>query len=139
MSHRSPGGYAILRDRPVGFRFTGPDGDRYETSMPIIECDPVGAPRTIRVNHRSLRTAGLEPAGLDDWYGAYLDFYSGLHAPEHGYERRLEPGDMVIFDNWRILHGRSAYDETSPRWLQGCYADRDGLLATLARLSLSGP
>jgi gamma-butyrobetaine dioxygenase len=42
----------------------------------------------------------------------------------------------VIFDNRRILHGRSPYvSGAALRWLQGCYAERDGLMATLARLS----
>jgi alpha-ketoglutarate-dependent taurine dioxygenase len=41
-----------------------------------------------------------------------------------------------VFDNRRIVHGREAYDgrASAGRWLQGCYADIDGLLATLARL-----
>jgi alpha-ketoglutarate-dependent taurine dioxygenase/DUF971 family protein len=136
LAREAPATFAILRDHPVGFRFTGPDGDRYETRVPIIETGPDGAPRIIRLNHRSLRTADLDPAGLDAWYGAYLDFYRRLHDPRHRYERRLEAGDMVVFDNWRMLHGRSAYaDDAAPRWLEGCYADRDGLLASLARLS----
>jgi [2-(trimethylamino)ethyl]phosphonate dioxygenase len=136
LAREAPDAFAMLRDQPVGFRFTGPGGDRYETRVPIIETGPDGAARIIRLNHRSLRTADLDPAGLDAWYAAYLDFYRRVHDSEHRYERRLEAGDMVIFDNWRMLHGRSAYaDDTAPRWLEGCYADRDGLLATLARLS----
>ncbi|HEY2481284.1 MAG TPA: TauD/TfdA family dioxygenase [Caulobacteraceae bacterium] len=138
LSRRAPGAYDVLRDQPVAFRFVGPSGDRYETKAPVIDTDRAGALRIIRVNHRSLRTADLDPAKLDDWYDAYLDFYRRLHAPEDRYERRLAAGEMVIFDNWRILHGRSAYDAAAPRWLQGCYADRDGLLATLERLSGPG-
>jgi hypothetical protein len=47
----------------------------------------------------------------------------------------LAPDDIVLFDNERILHGREAFSEASERLLKGCYSDRDGLLATLARLS----
>ena len=47
--------------------------------------------------------------------------------------RKLAPGDLVMFDNRRVLHGRSAYRPSARgRWLQGCYAERDGLLATPA-------
>jgi gamma-butyrobetaine dioxygenase len=49
-------------------------------------------------------------------------------------QRKLAPGEMVIFDNRRVLHGRSAYGGGGRRWLQGCYAERDGLHATLSRL-----
>ena len=37
--------------------------------------------------------------------------------------RRLEAGDLVLFDNQRVLHGRGAFD--SREHLQGCYLDED--------------
>ena len=41
-------------------------------------------------------------------------------------------GDLVIFDNRRILHARKAFDpSTGARHLQGAYVDRDDLLSTL--------
>jgi gamma-butyrobetaine dioxygenase len=33
-------------------------------------------------------------------------------------------------DNTRVLHARKAYSGTGKRWLQGCYADKDGLRST---------
>jgi gamma-butyrobetaine dioxygenase len=52
------------------------------------------------------------------------------------YQFRLDAGDCVIFDNTRILHARTAFDESSSggRHLQGCYADLDGLESTIAIL-----
>jgi [2-(trimethylamino)ethyl]phosphonate dioxygenase len=47
---------------------------------------------------------------------------------------RLNPGECFIVDNTRVLHARKAYSGTGTRWLQGCYADKDGLLSTLASL-----
>ena len=75
-----------------------------------------------------------EAAATDAWYDAYLAYYRRLHAPQAAYGRRLAPGEVVIFDNRRLLHGRRALTSGSPRWLRGCYADIDGLAATLARL-----
>jgi gamma-butyrobetaine dioxygenase len=56
---------------------------------------------------------------------------------------RLAPGDCVIFDNTRILHGRTAFADgggsggagTGRRHLQGCYADLDGLASAVAVLA----
>ena len=42
-------------------------------------------------------------------------------------------GDLLCFDNERVLHGRTAF-HGGERLLQGCYADRDGLRSTLALL-----
>ena len=48
---------------------------------------------------------------------------------------KLEPGDCFIVDNTRVLHGRTGYQAAAgSRWLQGCYAGKDGLLSTLAVL-----
>jgi len=30
-----------------------------------------------------------------------------------------------------VLHARKAFSGIGSRWLQGCYADKDGLLSTL--------
>ena len=57
-----------------------------------------------------------------------------LARPEFLLRLRLSPGDCLIFDNTRVLHARTAFAATGERHLQGCYADLDGLLSTLAVL-----
>jgi hypothetical protein len=45
----------------------------------------------------------------------------------------LEPGDLLIFDNRRVVHGRAAYDaffDGQDRWLQRSYISRDVDFAT---------
>ncbi len=49
----------------------------------------------------------------------------------------LRAGELMMFNNSRILHGRTAYDPNEGRrHLQGCYIDLDGprsLYRTLSR------
>jgi len=41
---------------------------------------------------------------------------------------RYAPGDLVMFDNRRLQHGREAFDAaTGKRWLRGCYIEREEL------------
>ena len=47
---------------------------------------------------------------------------------------KLSPGESFIVDNTRVLHARKGYSGAGSRWLQGCYADKDGLLSTLAAI-----
>jgi gamma-butyrobetaine dioxygenase len=47
---------------------------------------------------------------------------------------RLQPGDLILLDNTRILHARTD-GEGAPGHLQGCYLDADGLYSSLAVLS----
>ncbi|MBS7689947.1 TauD/TfdA family dioxygenase [Pseudomonas lalucatii] len=39
----------------------------------------------------------------------------------------LLAGELMLFDNSRVLHGRTRFDPSEgPRHLQGCYIDLDG-------------
>lgn len=46
-----------------------------------------------------------------------------LNEPEAVYERKMEPGECVLFDNRRVMHGRNAFDAQGggSRWLRGAY------------------
>jgi gamma-butyrobetaine dioxygenase len=131
----APAHFALLAQTPVEFAYVGAAGERYAARAPVIET-AAGEMVAVRINHRSLRAPPLDVA--EPWYDAYLDFYRRLHAPSSRLERKLAPGDVVIFDNRRILHGRSSYIGGDARWLQGCYAEVDGLRATLSRLGSTG-
>jgi gamma-butyrobetaine dioxygenase len=130
-----PARFDLLASTPVEFAYVGPAGERYAARAPVIEI-AAGEIAAVRVNHRSLRAPPLDVA--EPWYEAYLDFYRRLHAPAARLERKLAPGDMAVFDNRRVLHGRSPYHGGAARWLQGCYAEIDGLRATLSRLRPAG-
>jgi predicted HD phosphohydrolase len=57
-----------------------------------------------------------------------------LHSAEFGIHVKPAAGSIAVFDNKRILHGRSEVKESeAARWLQGCYVNRDGLWATYER------
>ena len=51
-----------------------------------------------------------------------------MHRPDGELIFRLEPGDCVVMQNDRALHGRTAFDPSrGRRHLQGCYVDKDGM------------
>jgi gamma-butyrobetaine dioxygenase len=68
------------------------------------------------------------------FYTAYRRWAELLARPERQLNLRLAPGDCLVFDNTRVLHGRTAFSVSGGRHLQGCYADLDGLASTLAVL-----
>jgi gamma-butyrobetaine dioxygenase len=44
----------------------------------------------------------------------------------------LKAGDLLAFDNARLLHGREAFDgNVGSRWLRGCYGAREELHSQL--------
>ncbi|HLZ82702.1 MAG TPA: TauD/TfdA family dioxygenase [Caulobacteraceae bacterium] len=141
LQQAAPDAYARLAGQAVEFAYAAPDGALYRARRPLIEVGPNGAILAVRLNHRSLAPLDLAADEIGAWYEAYRAFHQRLHAPGAVLRVRLRPGEVALFDNRRIVHGREAYDGRASvgRWLQGCYADIDGLLATLARLRPETP
>lgn len=54
-------------------------------------------------------------------------------------EKLLCLGDVITFDNWRLLHGRSSYEVGTEisRHLEGAYADWDVVMSRLRILRKS--
>ena len=130
-----PHDFHRLATTPVSFAFTSADGRRFEARTPVIRQSVDGAITGLRFNHRSLAPLDLDAESTARWYESYRAFSRMAADPARHFKHAMIPGDIVIFDNERILHGRDAFAGASQRLLYGCYSDRDGLLATLARLS----
>ncbi len=67
------------------------------------------------------------------------DRASVLVTTDHGglgadHADQVPDGELVAFDNRRVLHGRRAFKSTERRHLQGCYIDIDAIHST-ARLN----
>ncbi len=108
-------------------------------SQPLIGLSPRGRVREVRQNDRSMLPLRLPAGEAEAAYAAYRVWAALLARPEFLLRPRLEPGDCLIIDNTRVLHARTAFSGaqaagTGERLLQGCYADLDGLLSTLAVL-----
>jgi len=56
---------------------------------------------------------------MESWYRAHDRFVRLLRDPRHHYRLRLAPGDVLIYDNHRMVHGRTAF--RGPRWVRGVY------------------
>jgi len=142
LREQDPAAFTCLTTTPVTFAYADAAAVLRATG-PMIGLDPRGRIRQIRFNGRSLAPVRLPAAQARAFYAAYRAF-AGLAAGQDAVATaRLAPGDCVIFDNTRILHGRTAFADgggsggtsTGRRHLQGCYADLDGLASTVAVLA----
>ena len=73
-----------------------------------------------------------EPEKLDPLFDAIFKWRQELLSSPHRLEYCLTPGKMVIFDNWRVLHGRGRFQ--GQRTLCGSYHDRQAFLSRLSVL-----
>ncbi|KAG8159271.1 hypothetical protein KVR01_010932 [Diaporthe batatas] len=73
------------------------------------------------------------------WQKAARLFKDTLEDPTNMVQFRVQPGDCVVFDNWRVLHGRRAFDTASgSRHLRGTYVEDQALTSTWLRLQREG-
>lgn len=128
-----PDGFELLTRYCARFEYAGETGVRLRSRRPVIELAPDGELMGIRFNNRS--TAAITDVPFEHmpgYYRALRRLAAIIDDPAMAVSFKLAPGDSFIVDNTRVLHGRRGYAGTGSRWLQGCYADKDGLLSTLA-------
>jgi gamma-butyrobetaine dioxygenase len=131
LKSHSPEMFHLLSTTPVTFRFSGQD-DYIERTDTIIGLDVYGEVNAIRFNNRSIQAFEVDEDHMLAFYAAYQHLAKMIDDEHYFVQFKMEASDLFIVDNERVLHGRSAYDgATGERFLQGAYADRDGLLSKL--------
>lgn len=135
MRSESPGDFDLLSRHCARFEYAGAPGVRLRSRRPVIDLAPDGELVGIRFNNRSAAPLTDIPfEAMEDYYGACRRFAEMVEDPAMEVTFRLAPGELFIVDNTRVLHARKAFSGSGMRWLQGCYADKDGLLSTLAAI-----
>ena len=128
-----PDAFTTLSQMPILYRFEDATVELV-AERTMIEVDTQGQFRAIYYNDRSIAPLPLKGPRLKKYYAAYRKLAELLREPARSVGRCLQPGDLVLFDNTRILHGHTA-SSMGAGHLQGCYIDADGLYSSLAMLS----
>ena len=99
------------------------------------DLSPRGEVAAVRLNGPTALPFDVDSDLMEPYYEAYRAFGLMLESPEFQVRFRLDPGDLYIVDNTRVVHGRTEFVAEGNRHLQGCYADRDSLFSRLAVLN----
>lgn len=94
-------------------------GDRHKLSG--VRCCTNSLRFSFNLIDRALMPA-MAPDKMLEFYEDLRTLSAEIQSPANEWWFKLRPGTVVIFDNWRLLHGRSAY--TGRRQLCGCYVSR---------------
>lgn len=127
--------FDVLAEHCARFKYAGDKGVCLTSRKPMIELAADGELIGVRFNNRSLSAVTDVPfEKMELFYDAYRRFGEILEDQSLEVSFRLNPGEAFIVDNTRVLHARKGYSGEGSRWLQGCYADKDGLQSTLDSL-----
>ncbi len=125
--------FSALCQTPILYRFHDAAVD-IAVERTMLEVDTHQQFRAIYYDDRSIAPLPLKGPLLKKYYAAYRQLAELLSDPARSVFYRTQPGDLVLFDNTRVLHGR-AEGEDGTSHLQGCYLEADGLYSSLAVLS----
>ncbi len=90
----------------------------------------------VRFHERSTGVFDLPADIVDDYYLAFRAFAEKVRDPAYQFDHRLADGEAFVFDNQRVLHGRTGYesDTGGRRHIRLCTVDRDQVHSRLRRL-----
>jgi gamma-butyrobetaine dioxygenase len=134
LRREDPEAFRLLTEHPVEFRFHDQACD-IAAAAPAIALDRAGNIERIRFNNWLRATLSIPEAVVAPFYDALGAFWRRLRDPRYHLTLRLAAGEMLAYDNRRVLHGRESFDpNTGHRHLQCCYVTEDDILSTLRLL-----
>lgn len=136
LQQEDPQGLELLASTPVVFRFIDANEELIER-RPIVQRDVSGRMTGVHYSPRLDYLPLLDAATMRRFQRARRRLSELFADPRFELRFPLRAGELMMFDNSRVLHGRTAYDPNEGhRHLQGCYIDLDGpksLYRTLSR------
>lgn len=111
------GAFRTLRTTQVRFHRKQRAFER-EVVSPLLTLREDGT-SLVRCSYFTLAPQRLPFAEVDGFFRAYRRYMTILRDERHLLRFRLGAGDFVLYDNHRMLHGRSPFDGT--RWVRGVY------------------
>jgi gamma-butyrobetaine dioxygenase len=136
LQEEDPAGLQLLASLPVRFRFIDANEELIER-RPIVQRDASGRMTGVHYSPRLDYLPLLDGDTTRRFQRARRRLSELFADPRFELRFPLRAGELMMFNNSRVLHGRTAYDPNEGRrHLQGCYIDLDGprsLYRTLGR------
>ena len=101
----------------------------------MIQLDEFGKFKQVRFSPRLDFVPLMDKEKLELYYSARNKISELFNSEKYRIQFKLMSGDLLMMDNYRLLHGRTSYDANEgKRFLQGCYIDYDSTEGKLKHL-----
>ncbi len=122
LRRRDPPAFDVLARVQVPGHYVEP-GIHLRAERPVLRLDRQGRLVQVSFNNHDRAPFRLPDEEMTAFYDGLRAFAALAADPDLQVKFRLEPGVPLLFDNWRVLHGRTAYQ--GQRRLCGCYLNRE--------------
>lgn len=131
MRQHYPDEFHALSNYPMDFYNVDTKSD-YRFRAPALQLDSQDNVIEVRLANFLRGPLDLPSDQVVALYKGYRRFMLLTREEQFQFYYKLMPGDLLVFDNRRVLHARNAFDlQQGGRHLQGCYVDRDELLSRI--------
>ncbi len=125
LKKKFPDFYKILTEIKIRFQFID-ESVVLESWAEMIKLDEDNQFKQVRFSPRLDFVPLLDKEKLELFYRARKKISELYNSNNFRIEFKLTPGDLLMMDNHRLLHGRTVFDiNEGDRFLQGCYIDYD--------------
>ena len=121
----APEAHELLTTVPIQHIRRHPDEIDLRFRGPLISLDEWGNTRGIRYFDRAMAPLDVDPDLVEPMYDAIREYNRRMVDPAFVAEIRVSPGDGMLIDNHRVMHGRTAFDPSSGRHIRLCHVPRD--------------
>lgn len=130
----APESFEVLSSVTVPGQYLG-DGAHLMSARPVFRHDHTGRLVQVSFNNYDRAPFLLDEADMVAFYDAVRAFDEIANEPSMQWRHVLAPGEAMLFDNWRVLHGRAAYEGV--RRMCGGYLNREDVESRV-RMLLAG-
>tara|TARA_B100000941_G_C28492216_1_gene548652 strand:- start:846 stop:1946 length:1101 start_codon:yes stop_codon:yes gene_type:complete len=114
--------YELLSSVEVTGQYIG-DGVFLKAKRPIFRLDKKDDLVQVSFNNYDRAPFRLSDKKTKKFYDAIREFDLMVNDRQYQWRYILKPGELLIFNNWRILHGRGSF--TGDRKISGCYINKE--------------
>ncbi|XP_066952067.1 trimethyllysine dioxygenase, mitochondrial [Macrobrachium rosenbergii] len=133
---RHPEGYAFLSKAAIPSEYIG-DGQHMFCLDTVLKHNPAtGDLIQFRYNIYDRAPLASIPVGkMQEFYLHMRNLGKIVQNSRNEHWLKLQPGTLLLIDNWRVMHGRNKY--SGPRVMGGCYLDNDGFTSKARTLEVA--
>lgn len=117
-----PALFDVLSTVAIPGQYIG-DGSHLMAARPVLRHDHNGTLVQVSYNNSDRAPFLLPPSEMEQLYSALRAFDHLANSEAMQWNQVLRPGEALVFDNWRALHGRHAY--AGKRTMCGAYLNHE--------------
>ena len=118
LKRQDPEAFDLLTRVKVDYRI-GAGSHDVRHAAPVLSLGPDGELLFVRFSNQQRRILSVPHEDVEPFYRAYRAFSAMLNDPANHLSFRFQPGEVMMFNNHRVLHARDSFDpQTGMRHLQ---------------------